>query len=259
MSGIVLLRDVPVGEGRVKIAAPLCSTDPAGLLEEADHVVAAGVDIAEWRADHLLSSHPDAPVAALPAVLRSRLGSTPLLLTVRSAREGGQVDLTDDAYATAVTTLLQDGEGDAVDLELARGSVLPDLIAAAHESGVRVLVSSHDVVGTPRAGEIADRLAAMAAVGADIVKIAVNAHGPRDVLTLLEATLTAHEGLAVPVVTMAMGSDGLVSRLCGEVFGSAVTFGAVDRVSAPGQIDVGRLRDVVGLVHGHVSSAGEAG
>lgn len=259
MSGVVLLRDVPVGEGRVKVAAPLCSTDPAGLLEEADHLVAAGVDIAEWRADHLLGAHPDAPVGALPAALHARLGGTPLLLTVRSAGEGGRVDLTDDQYATAVTTLLQDGAGDAVDVELARGSVLPDLLAGARERGVRVLVSSHDVVGTPPAAEIVDRLAAMAATGADIVKVAVTARGPRDVLALLEATLTAHDDLAVPVVTMAMGPTGLVSRLCGEVFGSAVTFGAVDRPSAPGQIDVGRLREVVGLVHGHVAPAEGAG
>src|SRR5690554_6647767 len=244
MSGVVRLRDVPVGEGRVKVAAPLCAATPEDLLAEAGRVAAAGVDLAEWRADYLLAAHPDAPLTALPAALHGPLGAVPLLLTVRSADEGGQVELTDSEYATAVAALLQGG-GDAVDLELARLSVLPDLVDRAHDAGARVLVSSHDVTGTPPAAEIADRLAAMAAAGADIVKIAVTAHGP------LDATHIAHRELEVPVVTMAMGAAGLVSRLCGEVFGSAVTFGSVDSASAPGQIDVARLREVVGLVHEH--------
>ncbi len=253
MSGVVRLRDVAVGEGRVKIAASLCSPTPEGLLEEAGRVAAAGVDIAEWRADHLLSARPEAPLRELPAALRDRLGTTPLLLTVRSAEEGGEVILDDAAYATAVSALLDDGAGDAVDLELARGSVLPRLIDRARGTGARVLVSSHDVTGTPPAAEMTDRLAVMAATGADVVKIAVTARDPLDVIALLEATCTADQELDVPVVTMAMGPVGLVSRLCGEVFGSALTFGSVDRASAPGQIDVARLRDVVGLVHEHTA------
>jgi 3-dehydroquinate dehydratase-1 len=253
MSGVVRLRDVPVGEGRVKIAAPLCSPTPEGLLEEAGRVAAAGVDIAEWRADHLLAARPDAPLRELPGALRDRLGATPLLLTVRSAEEGGEVALDDAAYAAAVQALLDGGAGDAVDVELARGGVLPALVDRARETGARVLVSSHDFAGTPPAAEMADRLAAMAAAGADVVKIAVTARDSLDVIALLEATCTADRELDVPVVTMAMGPLGLVSRLCGEVFGSAVTFGAVDRASAPGQIDVARLQDVVGLVHEHAA------
>ncbi|MCM3660439.1 type I 3-dehydroquinate dehydratase [Georgenia satyanarayanai] len=253
MSGVVRLRDVAVGEGRVKIAASLCSPTAEGLFEEAGRVTAAGVDIAEWRADHLLAARPDAPLRELPAAVRARLGAMPLLLTVRSAEEGGKVTLDDTAYATAVSALLDDGSGDAVDLELARGSVLAGLVDRARETGARVVVSSHDVTGTPPLAEMVDRLAAMAATGADVVKIAVTAQDPLDVIALLEATCTADRELDVPVVTMAMGPVGLVSRLCGEVFGSAVTFGSVDSASAPGQIDVGRLRDVVGLVHEHTA------
>ena len=29
-----------------------------------------------------------------------------------------------------------------------------------------------------------------------------------------------------PAITMSMGKDGVISRLCGEVFGSCVTFGS---------------------------------
>lgn len=252
MSSVVPLRGVRVGEGRTKIAAALTATDPDALMAESDRVRAAGVDIAEWRADYLLAADPAADLARLTGRVRDRLGAVPLLLTVRSGAEGGRVDLDDDGYAQHVSALLEDGAADAVDLELARAAVLPQLREQARHQGAAILLSQHDVQATPPADELVSLLTQMAGAGADIVKVAVTARTPRDVLELLAATDRARADLAVPVVTMAMGPAGLASRLCGEIFGSAVTFGAVDRASAPGQIDVARLRDVVDLVHDHI-------
>ncbi|MGO0916205.1 type I 3-dehydroquinate dehydratase [Clostridioides difficile] len=35
-----------------------------------------------------------------------------------------------------------------------------------------------------------------------------------------------------PIITMSMSGMGVISRLCGEIFGSALTFGAAKSVSA---------------------------
>ena len=79
-------------------------------------------------------------------------------------------------------------------------------------------------------------------MGADIVKFAVMPHCERDVLRLLDATLVMKEHHpSTPVITMAMGSLGAVSRVAGETFGSAVTFGTAGKSSAPGQIPADRL------------------
>ena len=51
-----------------------------------------------------------------------------------------------------------------------------------------------------------------------------------------------------PIITMSMGA-GVVSRLCGEYFGSAMTFGAVGQVSAPGQIPVEELNAAMDILH----------
>lgn len=48
---------------------------------------------------------------------------------------------------------------------------------------------------------------------------------------------------------MSMAGTGVISRLAGEVFGSAMTFGAAKKASAPGQIDVNELRHVLDLLH----------
>ena len=41
----------------------------------------------------------------------------------------------------------------------------------------------------------------------------------------------------------------VVSRLSGEVFGSCLTFGALRAASAPGQIDAGKLKQVLEVIH----------
>ena len=71
-----------------------------------------------------------------------------------------------------------------------------------------------------------------------------------DVLSLLAATLEMSEHYAKgPVITMSMSGAGVVSRLAGETFGSAVTYGAVGKQSAPGQVDAASLKKVLDVIH----------
>ena len=70
----------------------------------------------------------------------------------------------------------------------------------------------------------------MQELGADIPKIAVMPQSRKDVLTLLSATEEmASEYADRPIITMSMSATGLISRLCGGVLGSALTFGAVGK------------------------------
>ena len=85
--------------------------------------------------------------------------------------------------------------------------------------------------------------------GADIAKIAVMPEYKKDLLTLLAATECAAEEMQIPVVTMSMGEIGLLSRLSGEIFGSALTFGTAGAASAPGQMDAVELRKILTLIH----------
>jgi len=41
----------------------------------------------------------------------------------------------------------------------------------------------------------------------------------------------------------------VLSRICGEAFGSAITFGAAKNVSAPGQMKVNDLSAAIKLLH----------
>lgn len=99
----------------------------------------------------------------------------------------------------------------------------------------------------------------MQALGADIPKIAVMPHDAGDVLKLLQATWDMHSRYADrPLLTMAMAGTGAISRVSGEIFGSAMTFAAVGTASAPGQREADTLRPILDalsntLQHPHVA------
>jgi 3-dehydroquinate dehydratase-1 len=90
----------------------------------------------------------------------------------------------------------------------------------------------------------------MQLLGGHISKIAVMPKNVQDILTLLDATITMkNKDRDYPLITMAMGPLGLISRLSGELFGSACTFGAGRTASAPGQIPANDLRNVLNIFH----------
>jgi len=81
--------------------------------------------------------------------------------------------------------------------------------------------------------------------GGHIAKFAVMPESKDDVLRLLEVTRTIDKMLDIPVVTMSMGDIGALSRIIGWAYGSIITFGVGVELSAPGQIPVETLREVI--------------
>ncbi len=137
---------------------------------------------------------------------------------------------------------------DIIDIELFNEEAsLNKLVKSAHRSGVKVIISNHDFEKTPSEEEIISRLCKMQNLGADLPKIAVMPSSSDDVLA---ATNTMNKNFAKkPIITMSMGSLGVISRLSGEVFGSCMTFGSAKFISAPGQVDVKDLMDILEVLH----------
>ena len=50
---------------------------------------------------------------------------------------------------------------------------------------------------------------------------------------------------STPIITISMGKLGVASRLCGEVFGAAMTFASAGGSSAPGQISLDIVNSVL--------------
>ncbi|WP_125980705.1 type I 3-dehydroquinate dehydratase [Loigolactobacillus iwatensis] len=239
----VKLKQVVLGSGRPKIAVPITGKDRSTILEQANKIVAARPDLIEWRLDYYQDILNFENYRETALQLNKLLGDIPLLTTFRTQKEGGGMPLSADNYVAIYQQIINHQLTDALDIELFLPQrIVGDLITAAHDSNIAIIMSNHDFQQTPAKTEIISRLTQMAQLNADVAKIAVMPQSAADVSTLLAATEAAHRQLTIPLITMAMGNLGKISRISGEVFGSALTFGTVGAASAPGQIELKMLR-----------------
>ncbi len=247
----VVVRNVKIGEGIPKICVPIVGVTKEDIINEAKTFESIPVDVVEWRADWFEHVFEIEKVKEVLVELRMVLKDTPLLFTFRTSKEGGEKAIEPDVYAALNKAAAEIGNVDLVDVEAFTGDeVVKDIIEAVHKVGVKVVASNHDFDKTPEQADIVGRLCKMQELGADIPKIAVMPQSKKDVITLLAATEEmTREHADRPIITMSMAGTGVISRLCGEVFGSALTFGAAKKASAPGQMGVHDLETVLGLLH----------
>lgn len=241
----VSIDDVIIGEGTPKIIIPIVEKTEAEILAIAKEAGQSVCDLLEWRIDHFESVQEKSTVASLSKKVKDICGK-PLLITFRSFKEGGVLDISDAEYFQIYNDLIENGTFDLLDIELFMPEAeVSQLIDKCHSKGIYVVLCNHEFHLTPSKDTIMERLKSMEAKGADICKIAVMPNSGDDVLTLLNATYERKQEAKVPLITMSMGNLGMISRLSGEVFGSSATFGALGEVSAPGQMPVNDLSLII--------------
>lgn len=246
-----------VGEGAPKVIVPVMGADAEALVAGVAEAATAGPDCIELRADYLAwicDADRDAVHAQLNDLLaqvREAAGAAPLLFTVRTKAQGGEADLAQGVYVNAVEAAIRSEKVDMVDIEFCCGrDAVCHLIDLTHRHGVVSVVSDHDFKRTPSKSAMMNTIVSMNEWGADIPKLAVMSHGREDTLRLLSMTnaVVSQRGIS-PVVTMAMGEHGAVSRLLGETFGSAMTFASLEAASAPGQMALAETKAALAALH----------
>lgn len=253
----VKIRNIIIGIGKPKICLPIAGQAAQQVLANAAEAMQYNPDIIEFRCDYLTPFPSDIDdITALLGEIRSIIGQTVLLFTFRTRAEGGMLQINFDEYRKLNLAAAKSGYIDIADVEIfsycSNGKLQPicDLINQLKACGIRVIGSHHRFDCTPDYDEIVKRLGNIEGCGADISKIAVMPHSPNDVLTLLKATNDVHEKHATkPIITMSMSGIGSISRISGEIFGSAVTFGCAGISSAPGQIEAGQLSSTLDMLH----------
>lgn len=241
----VKIRNIELGTGLPKIAVPNVGENEDEILASAKKIVAAKPDLMEWRIDYFHAGVKDhEQLIATAKKVREAVGELPVLVTFRTKNEGGACELDENGYFDLVQTVIEKRLGDAVDIELFHDEgQVKKLVKDAHYYNVVVIMSNHDFEKTPAKDVIEFRLKKMAKMGADVPKLACMPHSGRDVLTLLTATNEVTHEISNPVITMSMGDIGKVTRISGQAFGSSLSFGAVGKTSAPGQLSIEDLRN----------------
>ena len=240
----VKVRNLEIGVELPKICVPIVDKTEEEILESARKITETKADLVEWRVDWFEEIFDFERVQEVLGKLREVLVERPILFTCRTANEGGQISLTKEQYTRLNQYAVESGYADLIDVEVfGYAQVVKEMLDFAHAHEVKVVGSNHDFHATPSREEIIRRLVSMQELGVDIPKIAVMPQNKQDVLVLLSATEEmVREHDATPVVTMSMGPQGVISRIAGKVFGSAITFGTVGKASAPGQLEVSDLR-----------------
>ena len=225
-------------ERQLVIATALTDAAPGGQAHQARLAQQQGAQALELRAD--LLADPAQVRVALTAVRAA--SSLPLLLTYRSATEGGKGAGHGQGYEDYLASLLQLRlPVAAVDIEMAC-LASKALVAEAKAGGYDVVGSCHDFTATPSAAQIAEKLAQITAAGADITKVAYMPRTAQDVAALRHA---AHDFAGAyphqPLIAISMGQLGTPSR---TDLVNCLTFATIadGAASAPGQATIAHVR-----------------
>ncbi|MCD8196991.1 MAG: type I 3-dehydroquinate dehydratase [Lachnospiraceae bacterium] len=244
--GSLRIRNLVIGEGRPKICVPIVGRTEPEIFAQARALKASPADLVEWRVDWFEKLREPDAVTEMLEKLWKRLGGLQLLFTIRTKAEGGEADIPWQEYRELNLAAARSGFADLIDVEMFAQTIplTEKLVEELKACGVAVVGSSHDFQKTPSVSAMVERMCVMQQSGVSISKLAVTPQSEADVVALLNATWEMKSRYADrPLITMSMGKLGLLSRLSGELFGSAVTFGCVGQASAPGQIEAWHLAE----------------
>jgi len=234
----------------VKTIVPITAKTKQQALAQAQVIAnTADADLAEFRIDLLSFASDTKQVIALGHELKKILGNKPMIATIRTKNEGGQLEISDADYGKTYQAYLKNPFMDWLDVEMFRDQkVVSEIVQKAHQKKVLVVMSNHDFQKTPSQDEIEKRLLKQDQMGADVLKIAVMPKSKQDVFTLMNATLKVSQQTTKPLLTMSMGQLGTISRVATANMGGSYSFGMIGEASAPGQIDVTKLKQILKTV-----------
>jgi 3-dehydroquinate dehydratase/shikimate dehydrogenase len=195
------------------------------VIAEHKHLAEQGVQLVELRLDFILT----------PVNLKRILGERPcpVVITIRRQRDGGRWSKPEEERMMLLRQAIAAGV-EYVDLE-------EDIAGSIPRFGkTKRIISYHNSQETPE--NLPALHSKMAAMDADIVKIATMAHSPHDYLKLLRIMRYSR----VPTIGICMGDIGTPSRILCAKFGSPFTYASyhAERMLAPGQLTWQQMKDV---------------
>ncbi|HEY2469786.1 MAG TPA: shikimate dehydrogenase [Terracidiphilus sp.] len=223
-----------------KLCVAIRGSSPAELLDRAESAVKSFKFI-ELRLDSLTK-----PVNA-PAYLKQFLAEhrdVTVIVTCRRKAHGGEFDGPLAAELEILMKAAQTG-CQIIDLEVESAEEAKSAqLSKLRTCGAALLISFHDFSRTKGLEQAADRIEAFKP---DYVKVVSTARNLADNLAVLR--LIEDRSLASHVVGIAMGEEGLVSRVLGPRSGAAFTFASFSEgtETASGQVTAETLRDVYRL------------
>ncbi len=247
----VTLRNIHIGQGKPKVIVPIAEQTLGDITAGAKRLKDMPLDGVEWRGDFFEGICHTENVLKVLGELRGILGDIPLIFTCRTSKEGGRAEISDEEYALLNRAAAGSGHADGTDIEALSHGDVTALIKDIQQTGCRV-IGSHHMTHTPAQAEMLEIFRRIAASGADIAKLAVYADSVSDAIGLMKAAKQAKQQGISPIIPIAMGEQGIISRIAGELFGADAAFAAVGRGSAQGQLSLEVMNMLLRQVHENI-------
>ena len=247
---IIDIRGRKLGAETPLICSPLVGRTRERLLTEAANVVAKKPDVIEWRVDYFDAIADVTAVVEVARAMRATAGDMPIIFTRRSIKEGGEkITIGDEEVVRLYDAVGASGFVDFIDFEMGNDAAhIREVRDSTRAHGTRLILSYHNFGFTPGREFLVQRFLEAERLGADVAKVAVMPRDRGDVLALLAATAEADAKARIPLISMAMGPLGSVTRMIGGVFGSSLSFAIGEGSSAPGQIPIADLNAVYDVI-----------
>lgn len=243
------IKNLIIGEGIPKIAVSITGKTEKEILDIINTIDKEKVEIVEWRADFFREILDQKRVLEVLKSIRELLVDIPIIFTFRRESESGETTISIDEYINLNKAVAKSKLVDLIDIEVfSINKETECLIEIIQKYGVYVIGSNHDFLKTPSKEEMIQRLKSIEETGADILKLAVMAKTSEDVLRLLDVTNSIKTLSKKQLIAISMGDLGTMSRISGEKFGSCITFAALDMASAPGQLSVDKLFEILNKI-----------
>jgi 3-dehydroquinate dehydratase-1 len=215
---------------QTKIAIPIFKKDEESIIKEAKNCIQKGADLIELRIDGINNPTPQMVRKIIEEI------NFPIIATNRVQSEGGSFKGSEEERINILLETID--VANYVDIELQTN---PDLIKQVNKGKAKTIISYHDFQKTPNLDDLLDIVNREHDLG-DIAKVALMPNDLEDTLTVL-AILSHCEN----TIAISMGDIGSYTRVIASKFDAPITFAVSNDVTAPGQIDVETMKQLLNL------------
>ncbi len=215
---------------QTKIAVPIFKKDKKSIIEEAQYCIQKGADLIEFRIDGMDNPKPQIVREIIEEI------NFPTIATNRVKTEGGLFKGTEEQRVNILLETVDVAE--FVDIELQTND---NLIKQITETNVKTIISYHDFKKTPPLNELLNIVFKEKNIG-NIAKVALMPNDLEDTLTVLAILSHCEDTIAI-----SMGDIGSYTRVISTKFNAPITFAVSSDVTAPGQIDIETMKQLLNL------------
>ena len=247
------IKDLTLEIGRPKIATPITAVTHEGIKEGVKELIKGPCDILEWRADYYFgefdnleemieSSDAHMKMIRILDDIDYYAEGRPIIFSLTGEGDGGKVSISREHAFDLASLAAQSKLVDFVTLQLFDDdgalyiNEIIKQIEEIHGFGARVILSYHEFDRMLSNDEVGNVTRTMRGLGADIPKVCCMAATIEEASQLQDVTKELTSGEQGPVIIIAMGEAGKVTRITGGGYGSCITFAKGNAATAPGQI-----------------------